>query len=235
MSKKIDFSVYTKPSAIGPGVWYFQHLKSFSIEIEDDIRSLYSDIQLIRKRFSCTTCRNHFNEQCEEHDPKIEMESDIKDLKKGIQPEHLAKWLVNAHNNATKKKYERYSKSTGKVFKAEIVPYEQVKEFFTPVMKKGDSIVPCEGDCDSDDEEVVFKIEPVIIDKSSSSKKGSLRLSPRPSSSSHNSSSLSHNSSSSSSSFFSSSNSKKSEVKRSTTVPVKKSTNYSVKVTAYNN
>ncbi len=209
-----DFSSYGNPGVIGPGVWYLEHMKCENIESEFDIQSIGRDIELIRKNFSCSSCRVHFNEYCDENDPNIAMEKDIRDLKKGKKPEHLAKWFVEAHNNATKKRYERYTQTSGsRVFKAPVASYEDVSNYFTPISPKGD-LKPCE-DCDSDTDETEITPYNVIPERSHSIKKGNIRLSPRPSLNDQNSSNKFSNKHSTN---------KKSQTQK-----------YNIKITAFNN
>jgi len=196
-----DFSTYTKPSAIGAGVWYLMHLKGENLESEQDIHSLYNDIQLLRKKFECKSCRGHFNDFAIDNDPENELKKDLKDFKKGIKPENLAKWLVSAHNGATKHKFDTMGKKIGQRFDPTVVLYKNVKNFF----HKDDEVEEDEFcvDCDKDQEETSFStVTPYLTQKG-----GSVRLSPRKKSSSNNNSSSSSNNNSSSSSNNNSSSS----------------------------
>jgi len=141
MSKtaKPDFTLYKNAARIGSGVWFMNHLKSFHIESEADILSLYRDITLLQVYFSCNTCKDHLNEYCKQHPPVDAMERDLDDFKNKKEPENLARWLVDAHNNAN---YQRFV-SSGNSFKPEDAKYEDVKEFFKMLGQ-----TPCEKDCD---------------------------------------------------------------------------------------
>jgi hypothetical protein len=209
-----DFSAYKRPSSIGAGVWYTMHLMSFNLETEDDIISLYNLILLLLRKFQCTTCRGHFNDFAKINNPQIAMKNDIKDFKKKIKPENLAKWLVKAHNGATKHKFNTLSEKTGHTFNPMEMSYEDVKNFFTRPQKEEDKsskseksvpkkssksgkvskeeeeeendFEPCQGDCDSDEEEETFVTKVTDLEENNNNNNvyktktgSSIRLSPR--------------------------------------------------------
>lgn len=165
-TKKTDFTPYKNAVRIGSGVWFVNHLKSFKIEKEEDINSLLRDINLLRLYFSCNTCKDHLNEYCREHPPNPLAEEDIKDYRAGKRPENLARWLVNAHNNAN---YQRFLAS-GNYYRPDDVKYEDVRDFFDTLGQ-----IPCERDCDKPmTKETEKKVEetPKIKD----AERGKLRL-----------------------------------------------------------
>ena len=133
-TKKTDFSIYKNATKIGSGVWFVNHLKSFHIEKEEDIISLFRDISLLQIYFSCNTCKDHLNEFCKKFPPKEVADEDVKDFREGKRPENLAKWLVNAHNNASQERFL----ASGANFKP-----NDVKYFFDTLGQ-----TPCEKDCD---------------------------------------------------------------------------------------
>lgn len=134
-----DFTLYKNAARIGSGVWFMNHLKSFHIESEADILSLYRDITLLQIYFSCNTCREHLNEYCKLHPPADALSNDLDDFKNNKRPEYLARWLVDAHNNAS---YQRFL-SLGNNFDFKPVKYEDVRNFFDMLGQ-----TPCEKDCD---------------------------------------------------------------------------------------
>lgn len=137
-----DFSSYSKPSIIGPGTWYMLHLKASDIDSIEDIISLHGDIDRIRRRFSCENCRDHFNEFSQKYSPTVAMEKDVSDFRRNIKPEHLAKWIVMAHNGATKQNYTKRRVS----YRPDDYTYESVRDYFNPSGYK-----PCyDDDCDGD-------------------------------------------------------------------------------------
>lgn len=138
-SMKPDFTLYKSAARIGSGVWFMNHLKSFHIESQADIESLHRDITLLQVYFSCNTCKDHFNEFCLKYPPIKAMDNDLNDFKNNVRPEHLARWLVSAHNNASSQRFA----SSGNGFKPEDIKYEDVREFFDTLGQ-----TPCEKDCD---------------------------------------------------------------------------------------
>lgn len=162
-NKKVDFTPYKNATRIGSGVWFMNHLKSFMIEKEEDITSLLRDINLLRMYFSCNTCKDHLNEYCKEHPPNPAAEEDIKDYREGKRPENLARWLVDAHNNAS---YQRYLTS-GNYHRPDDVKYEDVRDFFDTLGQ-----IPCEKDCDKP----ITKEPEKEPEENPKIKKGKLRL-----------------------------------------------------------
>lgn len=176
-----DFITYKKPSSIGPGVWYSLHLMSFNLDDEDDIVALFNFIQLLRRKFECPSCRDHFNDFALKSDPKIAMENDIKDLNRGLTPEHLAKWLIEAHNGASRHKFAALSERTGQTFKPTSVSYADVKNFFTRDENESEEITPCENCSDTEEEKEFTNFpvtqHPTVTYRTNSG--ASIRLSPR--------------------------------------------------------
>ena len=172
MSKNADFSAYQRPSTIGSGTWYSAHLMSFNLETEEDIIALYNFIQLLRRKFECITCRDHFNDFAKINDPEIAMKKDVKDLKKKRTPENLAKWLVDAHNGATKHKFDTLGKKTGQTFKPTPMSYEKVKSFF---VREELEFTPCENCSDTEEDNFITSTPKQF----NTSMGGSIRVSPR--------------------------------------------------------
>ena len=143
--KKPDFSIYMQATKIGSGVWFMLHLKSFNLITRDDVISLKKDIDLLRVKFSCNTCKNHLNEFFKQDPPEIAADDDIKDIEDHIRPENLARLLVEAHNNASQNKFEWMSQREELKFSPDPVRYEDVKEFFDNLGQ-----LPCEKDCDKE-------------------------------------------------------------------------------------
>jgi hypothetical protein len=139
-----DFKAYSNPKIIGPGVWFFLHLKASDLSNEADIVSLANDIDLLKRRFGCEMCRKHIEEFCEKNPPNKAMTADIKDFRAKRGTSHLERWLVTLHNNATKHKYTW--KNEG--FRPDDVKYEDVHEYFDP-----EKYEPCEiDDCGGEEE-----------------------------------------------------------------------------------
>jgi hypothetical protein len=144
MKKGPDFSIYMQATKIGSGVWFMNHLKSFKgLTSEERIKSLKEDIDLLRVYFSCGNCREHLNNFCKLHPPELAMEDDITDFRDNIRPENLAKWLVDAHNEASKEKFKWMSQREEIKFSPDIINYEDVRYFFDNLGQ-----MPCEKDCD---------------------------------------------------------------------------------------
>jgi hypothetical protein len=143
--KSPDFTPYTKSAIIGPGVWFSYHLKSFNIITIEDVDSYLRDIDLLRRKFSCLNCRNHFNEFCNIYPPEREADKDKKDIEGKIRrPEHLARWTVDSHTAANEKKFEWMAETLGtETYSPDEVKYEDVRSFFDSL---GDT--PCIKDCD---------------------------------------------------------------------------------------
>lgn len=143
--KKPDFSIYMQATKIGSGVWFMLHLKSFNLIDKYDVISLKKDIDLLRIKFSCNTCKDHLNDFCKHNPPEIAADDDIKDIEDQVPPENLSRLLVDAHNNANQNKFEWMSQREELKFIPDQVRYEDVKEFFT---KLGE--LPCTEDCDKE-------------------------------------------------------------------------------------
>lgn len=144
--KKTDFAPYTKATEIGRGTWFMNHLKSFNIIDAHDVESCLRDLALLKNKFPCHNCRKHFAEFHDAHPPRVAAEADLKALNRGERPEHLARWLVNAHNAANLHKFESYSQFHDTKFRPDDVKYEQVRDFFDSLGQE-----PCTGDCDKPD------------------------------------------------------------------------------------
>jgi hypothetical protein len=143
-NKKPDFSRYKEASAIGTGIWFMEHLKTAKANTVEDINNIFSDILLLRAFFSCDVCKAHLNSFCVDHDPTQCRDDDIRDIQDGIRPENLGRWLVDAHNNATKNKYEKLSQINGVTFRPDDVKYEDVRDFMDSLGQE-----PCNKDCDT--------------------------------------------------------------------------------------
>lgn len=156
-SKSPDFTPYTQASKIGCGIWFMQHLKSFNIIDNTDVENVSRDIELIQINFPCLNCRKHFNEFCTKNPPRIAKDADLKALEEKRTPENLARWLVDAHNAATRHKYERYAQFHDTKFRPNDVRFEDVRTLF-----KSFSQEPCTEDCDKPE---AFKEVPTTVVK----------------------------------------------------------------------
>lgn len=142
--RKPDFSRYKQASAIGTGIWFIEHLKAAKANTVEDINNIFADIFLLRAFFSCDVCKAHLNSFCKDHDPTPYRDEDILDIRRGIRPENLGQWLVDAHNNATRNKYEKLSQINGVTFRPDDYKYADVRDFMDSLGQE-----PCQKDCDT--------------------------------------------------------------------------------------
>jgi hypothetical protein len=134
MSTSPDFTSYKDPKIIGPGVWYFVHLKASEIKTKEDAISVHKDIDILRRRFACEACRRHFDAECQKNNPRTALNKDIKLMTEGKNAQYLAQWLVNSHNQANINKFENNKRlrTPNKTAEAVNIKYSDVKNFFNP-------------------------------------------------------------------------------------------------------
>jgi hypothetical protein len=83
---------FADPSKVGKGVWYLLYCMISEIKDSKDRDHINYAVEVIRKRFHCLKCRNHFNTYCNQHPLNQVLYSD--------DPKDIFNWLYNANMNA---------------------------------------------------------------------------------------------------------------------------------------
>lgn len=127
---------------IGPGAWYALHLSAAHAKTTEDISSTLYLINLYRKNFFCTKCRDHFDINAEKYPPPTTNKNN-----------ELFEWTVMMHN--------KVNVSNGKP----IIDAENALKYYI-----GESS-SCEKGCEPEGMETVDTVESLIKDSISTNPK----------------------------------------------------------------
>lgn len=84
---------FSSPDILGPGVWFFLHLKASKATTREAQLEVCRDIRLLADNFRCMTCKPHFQKHVATYPPEKTLH-----VEKG-----LFIWLWNMHNIVNKR------------------------------------------------------------------------------------------------------------------------------------